>query len=207
METNNQYIQCTLLNWEQCYELCRKLAWMLREDGFRPDIIVAVARGGYFAARVLSDLLGVFDLDCIKIEHYRGASKGLTARVRYPLAAAVGGKRLLLVDDVSDSGDTFVAAITHLREHGEPMQLRTAVMHHKSSSAYVPDYRAAELEEWRWLIYPWAVIEDLSGLLHAMQPPPRNVQALAEALQQRHGVRVPRQTLEDVVALSLGRQK
>jgi uncharacterized protein len=200
-------MRCELLTWEACYELARKLAWMLREDQFQPDVIVAIARGGYFAARVLSDHLGVFDLDSIRIEHYQGTSKGPAARVRYPLSAAIGGKRLLLVDDVSDSGDTFAVAIAHLREHGEPLQLRTAVMHHKSSSAYAPDYRAAELGEWRWLIYPWAAIEDLSGLLHAMEPPPRSVQEFAETLQQRHGVVVPPQMLEDVVALNPGRLK
>ena len=200
-------MRCELLSWEECYRLVRKLAWMLREEEFQPDIIVAIARGGYFAARVLSDHLGVFDLDSIRIEHYQGTSRGHAARVRYPLSAAIGGKRLLLVDDVSDSGDTFAVAMAHLRQHGEPLQLRTAVMHHKSSSAYVPDYRAAELGEWRWLIYPWAAIEDLSALLHAMQPPPRSVRAFAEALRQRHGVVVPPQTLEDVVTLNHGSMK
>ena len=100
-------MRCELLSWEQCYQLARNLVRMLREDGFQPDIIVAIARGGYFAARVLSDHLEVYDLASIKAENYHEAHKGSAARVRYPLTAEVARKRVLLVDDVSDSGDLY----------------------------------------------------------------------------------------------------
>jgi hypoxanthine phosphoribosyltransferase len=109
---------------------------------------------------------------------------------------------VLLVDDVSDSGDTFEVAIRHLYERGKPAALKTAVLHHKRVASYRPDYFAAEVKEWRWLIYPWAMIEDLSGFLQQMTPRPATVEDFARRLRQRHGIDAPSQTLEDVLTIS-----
>ena len=199
-------MRCELLSWEQCYQLARSLVRMLRDDGFQPDIIVAIARGGYFAARVLSDHLDVYDLASIKVENYHGTHKSPAAHVRYPLTAEVAGKRVLLVDDVSDSGDSFEVALQHLLQCGEPSQLRTAVLHHKSTSTFVPDYFAQKIIVWRWIVYPWAVIEDLSGFLLAMDPRPATLDGFASALMAKHEITVPRHTLDDVFTLNFEEQ-
>ncbi|RLJ16995.1 phosphoribosyltransferase [bacterium endosymbiont of Escarpia laminata] len=195
-------IPCELITWEQSYQLARKLARQVREDGFAPEIIVAISRGGLIPARVLSDHLNLFDLATLKIEHYHAVHKDQIARVRYPLTAEIEGRRVLLVDDVSDSGDTFQVAIQHLFEQGEPASLRTAVLHHKRVSRYRPDYFSREVTEWRWLIYPWAVMEDLSSFLREMAPRPETVGAFASSLQMQYAIEVPRQTLEDVLAMA-----
>lgn len=180
--------------------LARDLALAIRQAPYRPELIVAIGRGGYLPARILSDHLDVFDLAAIKIEHYHGARRERRARIRYPLTADITGKRVLLVDDVSDSGDTFDVAIRHLREHGEPAELRTAVLHHKLVASLTPDFRAEEVREWRWIIYPWAIMEDLRGFLQAMAPPPATVEEFARQLHERHGLVVDAQTLRDVLA-------
>jgi len=198
-------IPCELVSWERFYELAQQLARTLRTAAYYPDTIVAIARGGYMPARILSDYLGVFDLAHIKIEHYRGARSERSARIRYPLCTDISDRRVLLVDDVSDSGDTFDVAIRHLREHGDAAELRTAVLHHKRVSTFVPDYFAEEVVDWRWIIYPWAIMEDLTGFLRDMVPPPDSVDAFADYLLDRHGIRVERGTLEDVLAFKAGR--
>jgi len=195
---------CELVSWERFYRLAQQLARIIHTAWFRPDIIVAIGRGGYMPARILSDCLGVFDLTDIKIEHYRGARRQRAARVRYPLSTGISGRHVLLVDDVSDSGDTFEVAMQHLHEHGEPAELRTAVLHHKRVSSYVPDYYAEEVVDWRWIIYPWAVIEDLGGFLHAMTPPPASLEEFADHLLEQHGIKVSRRTLADVLAFAAG---
>jgi hypoxanthine phosphoribosyltransferase len=195
---------CELVSWQGFYLLAQQLARIIHTAWFRPDVIVAIGRGGYLPARILSDYLNVFDLTDIKIEHYHGAQRREMASVRYPLAADVGGRRVLLVDDVSDSGETFEVATRHLRERGEPAELRTAVLHHKRVSRFIPDYYAEEVVDWRWIIYPWAVIEDLSGFLRAMAPRPASVEAFADYLLEQHGIEVGRATLEDVLAFAAG---
>ncbi len=198
----NRGIPCELITWGQTYQLARNLVWQVRENHFDPEIIVAISRGGLIPARILSDHLNLFDLATLKVEHYHAVHKERTAKVRYPLTAEVGGRRVLLVDDVCDSGDTFQVATEHLHARGEPASLRTAVLHHKRVSSFVPDYFAEEVAEWRWLIYPWAVIEDISSFLLEMEEYPASVEVFALALKQQHAIDVPRQILEDVFAMN-----
>lgn len=202
VEKERETLPCELISWDRFYQLSQRLAHSIRASGFRPDIVVAIGRGGYMPARILSDYLNVFDLASIKIEHYRGTRRESVVRIRYPLQADISNRVVLLVDDVSDSGDTFDVAIRHLREHGEPAALKTAVLHHKRASRYVPDYYAEEVGEWRWIIYPWAVIEDLSGFLRNIKPSPDSTEAFGEYLFRQHGLSVARETLKDVLSFA-----
>jgi hypoxanthine phosphoribosyltransferase len=194
--------RCELITWESFYALARKLALKIHETSFQPEIVVAISRGGCIPARVVCDYLDIFDLDVIKIEHYHGTQKEKHVRLRYPLSADISGKRVLLVDDVSDTGDSFETGIQHLLENGKPSRLKTAVLHHKTVSSYTPDFNADLVQEWRWIIYPWAVMEDLRSLLHQMGTQPATLDEFADYIRLNHDLEVPLQTLEDVFALS-----
>lgn len=196
-----QGFPCELISWEQFYQLARGLVRLIRASGFAPDLIVAISRGGLVPARVLADHLNLFDLATLKVEHYHAMRREKLAQVRYPLMARIAGRQVLLVDDVSDSGDSFQVALEHLLERGEPAQLKTAVLHHKQVSKFIPDYFAAEVTDWRWIIYPWAVVEDLNGLLRKMEPEPTSVEAFARRLQQDYALEVPVQILADVLSI------
>jgi len=113
--------------------LSREFAVAILSSGFQADIIVAIGRGGYMPARLLSDHLDIFNLTSFKIEHYRRAEKSPGTIVRYPLSADLGGLKVLLVDDVSDGGDTLTVAISHLHEKGPPAEIRTATLHHQGA--------------------------------------------------------------------------
>ena len=196
-------IRCELISWKQFYTLARQLALMIRESRFQPELIVAIGRGGYMPARIVSDYLDVFDLADIRIEHYRGVHKEHLARVRYPLAADASAKRVLLVDDVSDTGDTFDAAIRHLRNRGEPAEFRTAVLHHKAVSRFTPDFYSEVVSEWRWIIYPWAIMEDLRSFLGEMDSPQVTVEEFARFLREQHGIEAESEILKDVLRRSI----
>jgi hypoxanthine phosphoribosyltransferase len=197
-------IPCQLASWEQFALLSRQLARTIHTSWFRPDLIVAIGRGGYLPARILSDYLNVFDLASVKIEHYYGVRRQKLASIRYPLDAEVAGRHVLLVDDVTDSGETFHVASQHLRQRGEPAELKTAVLHHKSVSGFVPDYYAEEVSTWRWIVYPWALMEDLGSFLQEMEPPPDSVEAFSAYLVEQHAIEVGRETLEEVLGLARG---
>ncbi|GMQ83801.1 MAG: phosphoribosyltransferase [Gammaproteobacteria bacterium] len=197
-------MRCELVSWGQFRALARQLALRVRSSGFRPDMIVAIGRGGYMPARLLSDYLDIYNLSGFKIEHYRRAQKLAETRVRYPLAANVKGLKLLLVDDVSDAGSTLEVAVSHLHERGPPAEIRTAVLHHKTVSSFVPDFYAAEITEWRWLIYPWAILEDVSGFIRELglvDASPKRMQAEIEA---GYGVRISGEILSDANVLARG---
>lgn len=194
--------RCEVVSWSAVHDLVRRLARKVIASGYRPDLIVAIGRGGYVPGRILSDFLGQMDLTSFKIEHYRHTRKEKAARVRYPLNAAVAGRRVLLVDDVADSGETFAVALKHLRDCGPPAEIRSAVLHYKTVSPYVPDYYAHKVRNWRWIIYPWAVVEDVGSILAAMTPRPADADEAARRLLAEHGIRLPRKLLVDLLRIS-----
>lgn len=196
-----QGICCELVNWEEVQRLARALAFRIRKDGFEPDIIVALGRGGWIPGRLLSDYLGNLNLTEVKVEHYKGTEKQSAARIRYPLKAQVTGQRVLVVDDVTDTGDSLVVALAHILNGAEPLEMRTLVLHHKTESPYVPHYYGQLITDWRWIIYPWALVEDLTALILGMERHPRDAETLVKRLLSDHGIRVPTSTVEDVLDL------
>jgi hypoxanthine phosphoribosyltransferase len=179
-----------MVSWGRVERLARDLAQQIRCDGFAPDLIIAIGRGGWIPGRLLSDYLGIANLTELKVEHYTATQMHKEARVRYPLSADPTGQRVLLVDDVTDTGDSFGVALDHIRGKGEPAELRTLVLHHKTVSTYVPDYYGAKVSKWRWIIYPWAVVEDFTALIGAMPDRPAEPEAVAARLRADHRLRV-----------------
>lgn len=199
-EVTFESMQCELVTWAAFHSRCRRLVTKIRQSAFTPDLIVGIGRGGCPPARVVADFLGIMDLASFKIEHYRGAKPDVAAVVKYPLAASIEGRDVLLVDDVTDSGDTFDAAFAHLTERGTPRMIKSAVLDHKVISRYEPDYFGRKVIKWRWIIYPWAVIEDLSGFVRAMHLDVADGARIKQRLADEHGIRVSDATLADVLS-------
>ena len=118
-------VVCELISWNHFYNLCRKLAFKVRKAGYHPDLMIAIARGGLLPARILADFFGLMNMTSLRIEHYRGAHKVPLATVRDSLSLDVRGKYILLVDDVSDSGDTFHLALEHIERQLAPEEIKT----------------------------------------------------------------------------------
>lgn len=157
--------KCHVYDWKDIHELCRKLAKSVKSSGFRVDAIVAIARGGWVPARILADLLDVKELYSVKTEHW-GIVATITgkATITHPLTANVENKNVLIVDDVADTGETIKLVKEHVSSLGAK-EVRTAVIDYKKTSFFVPDYFATEMEDWKWIVYPWSLREDLRGLV------------------------------------------
>ena len=191
-------MRCQAVSWRQVDQLVRELAFSIRASGFRPDIVVAIARGGFVPARLICDFLEVMDLTSFRIEHYHGQQREVCARVRDPLSVNVRGKRVLVVDDLSDTGETFDEATRHLVEHGA-LEGHTAALHFKLGSKFEPDFYAKKIRKWRWLSYPWARMEDLTGLIEKLESPQLSPDKVSAMLRTRHGLRVPTREVEDAL--------
>lgn len=200
---NPRVMACELVSWERIQTLSRELARAIRTSGFRPDIIIAIGRGGYVPARILADYLDSMALTSIKVEHYRAAEKQARARVAYPLCQDIAGLEVLLVDDVSDSGDTYAVALEHL-SRWQPARVVTAALHHKTASRYEPDHYAERITSWRWLTYPWALMEDLCGFLAKMDPLPADTKEAGRRLKEDYGIAPTAEQLEDSLELARG---
>ncbi len=186
-------VKCRVLSWDEVYSLAKSTADEVKKSKFRPDAVIGIARGGWFLARVLCDFLGVKDLYSIKVGHW-----GVTAekdqegaKLHQGLNISLEGKDVLLVDDITDTGQSLEVAKQHVLESGKPDSLKTATLLHIATSAYKPDYYGKEIE-WAWMIFPWNYWEDVENLITKMlenkQMTPGEI---AEYFLREHGIDVP----------------
>ena len=191
-------MRCELISWSTIQRLCQRLAMQVITSGYQPEVVVAIGRGGLVPARLVCDYLDIMALTSIKIEHYlSGSSRQEQAVIRYPLCSDIMNQRILLIDDVNDSGDTLKIAIEHLQSF-QPREIRTAVVHQKSVSDFAVDYYAGKIVKWRWLIYPWAMHEDICGFLTQLSPAPTTLEQARQMLAERHNIDISQQRLETI---------
>ena len=151
-----------LVSWEEIVEWSRGLAEKILASGYRPDAVVAVARGGYVPARLLCDFLDVTDLLSVQSQHWVEAARAAERAVlKYPYKVDMSGRRLLLVDDIVDTGETLLLARDYIEREWRPAEVRIAVLQWISSVAkFKPDYYHVEVRDWTWFQYPWTRLED-----------------------------------------------
>ncbi|ADI31184.1 phosphoribosyltransferase [Staphylothermus hellenicus] len=149
--------------WSKAIKLCYKLAEKILDSKYVPDTIIAVLRGGAIPALIISDYLGVEEFYGMRVKHWGIASKKLDKPVILQMPENLKHKKLLIVDEVADTGLTLKTIIEELKKQ-KPQDIKTAVLHVKPTTKYMPDYYVEYLKEWRWIFYPWSVSETLSSL-------------------------------------------
>lgn len=193
-------LKCRLISWREVHRLGLKIAGRIREQSWCPDLVVAIARGGFTPARILCDALHVDTLTSIALKHYRpGGISEPCVRIQDPLSITIHRRNILLVDDVNDSGETLKLAVDYL-DSWRPASLRVAVLHHKTSSGFQPHFFGARVIRWRWLVYPWALCEDVGSFITRMEPVPASPAEAAQRLQAIHGIRVDESMLSSIMA-------
>ncbi len=157
LPVNHGGIEVEIVSWEKVDGASRIVADMIRDSGFKADAIIGIIRGGMVPARLLSDILGVDTIGMIEIKLYEGIGvRGHQPYLRQPLVLDVKDKRVLIVDDISDSGLSLQLA-TQLISLYSPSEVRTATLYIKPWTKMVPDYYAYETE--KWVVFPWERVE------------------------------------------------
>jgi hypoxanthine phosphoribosyltransferase len=152
--------------WNQTYEMLLCQTQKIRQT-FQPDLIVAICRGGLVPARILSDLLENPNIATIQIKHYTGIAKtGNVPELKHPVTCSVEGKKVLLVDDISDTGESLKLAKTHLVEQGAK-EVKIATLYHKPTSITTPDY--FEKQTSSWIVFPWDTKEAIQEIIQTNQ--------------------------------------
>ena len=147
-----------VVTWEQYHRLIDHLALQLHAAAVGFDQLVALSRGGLRVGDLLSRL---FDkpLVVMAARSYEGDGDRQQGELRlgHQLAHTCDslGPRLLLVDDLADSGATLEAACQWLQEHVAPEELHTAVIWLKAASSVRPDIWAVELPQNPWILQPF----------------------------------------------------
>ena len=198
MENPDESFDCYMVSWDEAYRLGKAVARKIKESGYEPDLVIGVARGGLVPARIVCDFLLKKNLACVKVEHWGIASTLGTAKIKYPLPIDVTGKKLLVVDDVADTGDTYAVLMEYLKEKN-PLEVKTAVLQYKTSSTFVPDYWGEKQEDWKWIIYPWGLYEDLVGFIERVLEKPMTHEGIRKDLMRRFNIRISRKELLEML--------
>ncbi|PJJ55750.1 phosphoribosyltransferase [Compostimonas suwonensis] len=151
-----------ILAWDDFATASRDLARTVLASGFAPDVVIAIARGGLLLAGAISYALGTKNCGSINVEFYTGVDERLPEPVlSAPMldAPALAGKRVLIVDDVSDSGETLALVVRLLRESAD--EVRTATLYTKPRTILVPDFTWRTTD--RWIVFPWSAQPPVSA--------------------------------------------
>jgi len=167
-------------SWDQIYEFLLNLTDRVQRNGFKPDVIVGVSRGGWPPARVMSDLLGNPRLANVTAEFYVGVAetKGKPI-ITQPVSISVEGKKVLVVDDVADTGESLLLVRAYLEEQGAT-EVKIATVYYKPWSVLVPDYY--EKETSAWIIFPWERKETVKKIVEKYKRQGKTVDDVKEKL-------------------------
>jgi hypoxanthine phosphoribosyltransferase len=144
-----------VMSWDDLGTGTRELAEHIHEEGYRPDIVLAIARGGLLVAGALAYSLGVKNTYTMNVEFYTGVDERLDVPMILPPVpdlVDLTEARLLVVDDVADTGQTL--ALVKDFCHGKVAETRVAVLYEKSHTVVPCEYvwRRTDL----WIVFPWS---------------------------------------------------
>lgn len=144
-----------VLTWERYGSGVRELALQIRDDGYAPDVVVSIARGGLLVAGSLAYALGLKNVHVMNVEYYTGVGTRLDVPMFLPPMldlVDVAGLRCLVADDVADTGHTLQAVQAFLQGH--VAEVRCAVLYEKPASVVRCEYVWASTD--RWIDFPWS---------------------------------------------------
>jgi hypoxanthine phosphoribosyltransferase len=144
-----------IMTWDLFGESTRSLAQAVADDGYEPDMILAIARGGLLPGGAMGYALSVKNVYTMNVEFYTGVDERLDVPRILPPApdfVDLSDGRILIVDDVADTGHTL-KSVEEFCE-GKVGEVRTAVLYEKSHSVVKCDYvwRRTDL----WINFPWS---------------------------------------------------
>jgi uncharacterized protein len=143
------------MTWDDLGIAVEELAQQIQDSGFAPDAVLALARGGLPPAGALAYALGVKNMATLNIEFYTGVDERLDEPLLLapvPDLALLRAERLLVVDDVADTGRTLKLASEFCAEHVP--EVRTAVLYEKPQSVVHSDFVWRRTE--KWINFPWS---------------------------------------------------
>jgi hypoxanthine phosphoribosyltransferase len=152
-----------ILSWNENYDYLIKLANKVNESGFKPEVIVGISRGGLIPSRIISDLLDNPNLANIRVEFYAHTKKKRNKpKITQPISTSIEGKKILLVDDVADSGKSLHLVYEHLLKTAK--EIRSLTIFYKPWSCLHPDYYIKETKA--WIVFPWEFHETMQWIVN-----------------------------------------
>jgi uncharacterized protein len=151
-----------IMTWDHLGEASRQLAQAVVESGYVPDIVLAIARGGLLPGGAVAYALGVKNSCAMNVEFYTDVDQRLQVPLILPPAPELidlGDARMLIVDDVADTGRTL--EVVHDFCADKVAEVRTAVLYEKPHTIVKCDYVWRRTD--RWIDFPWSTLPPVQG--------------------------------------------
>ena len=152
------------MSWDDLGAGSRALAQTIADDGYRPEIVLAIARGGLLVAAAVAYALGVKNTFTMNVEFYTGIDQRLDVPMILPPVPDLvdfRDMRVLVADDVADTGATL--ALVKEFCAGKVAEVRCAVLYEKPRSTVRCEYVWRRTD--RWITFPWSAADPvLQGL-------------------------------------------
>jgi len=114
---------------------------------FNAEVIVAIARGGLTLSHAMAEGLDIRDVQSIRTELYDHTSKRDELSI-FGECTLSGVTRVLVVDDIADSGETLQVIMNDLKGKNSKIEFKSATLFYKKTSIYEPDFWINEAKEW-----------------------------------------------------------
>ena len=114
---------------------------------FEPEILLAVARGGLTLSHLMAQALNMRNLYTLNSIHYEGELKLDTFNI-FNIPDVSHAKKVLIVDDIVDSGETMREILKVLKEKFPNVQFKLATLFYKKTAVIQPDFSVREANEW-----------------------------------------------------------
>ena len=132
-------------SYEECLDDCRILIPQIKE--YNPDTLVAIARGGLLLGHLLSEALDTRQIYSLNSIHYNGTEKLDTFNI-FNIPDLSSKKRVVLVDDIIDSGESMVEILKLLHEKYPACEFKIATIFYKKTALLAPDFTVKEAKDW-----------------------------------------------------------
>ena len=156
------------LSWTRFGEATRDLARLIADDGYEPDLILSIARGGLLVGSALGYALDVKNTWTMNVEFYTGVEERLDVPMILPPVPELvdlESASMLIADDVADTGETL-RLVKDFCE-GKVGEVRGAVLYEKSRSVVACEYVWRRTD--RWIDFPWSAEAPVTQRLAAVR--------------------------------------
>jgi hypoxanthine phosphoribosyltransferase len=147
-----------VMSWDDLGTGARELAQAVADDGYAPDMILGIARGGLLVAGAIGYSLGLKNTFTMNVEFYTGIDERLEMPMILPPVPDLvdfAETRVLIADDVADTGATL--RLVHEFCAGKVAEVRSAVLYEKPRSTIKCEYVWRRTD--RWITFPWSADE------------------------------------------------
>ena len=154
------------MQWSEVGHAARTLAERIVDDGYRPDMVLAIARGGLLVAGALGYALGVKNTFTMNVEFYTGIDERLEMPMLLPPVPDLvdfAETRVLIADDVADTGATLALVKDFCA--GKVAEVRCAVLYEKPRSEVRCEYVWRRTD--RWITFPWSAADPVMAPVQA----------------------------------------